>query len=232
MSLPALEPPSGGDSSTGAAAGPPSALVLALRGLLALVIVVGAVALFWTTRYAIAIRRLTRGVGNTVFYSADGRPWFPLDESRRDVPLAEVSRPLRLAVLAVEDHRFYRHPGLDPVGLSRAAWLNLRRRAVVQGGSTLTQQLARTVFLGNQRTLGRKLKEAILAVMLEQQLTKDQILELYLNRIYLSAGTYGVETMSRKLFVKKARDLNVAEAALLAGLIRAPSALSPWSNID
>src|SRR5688572_17155114 len=111
MSLPSLAPPPWAGSSPQAMAGPPSRLVFALRALLALVILVGALALFWTTRHAIAIRRLTRGVGNTVFYSADGRPWFPLDESRRDVPLGEVSKHLRLAVLAVEDHRFYGHPG-------------------------------------------------------------------------------------------------------------------------
>jgi penicillin-binding protein 1A len=102
----------------------------------------------------------------------------------------------------------------------------------VQGGSTLTQQLARTLFLSNQRTWARKAKEAVLALMLEQQLSKQQILELYLDRIYLSAGVYGVEPMSRRLFGKPARDLSLAEAALVAGLIRSPSALSPWTNLD
>src|SRR5204863_186031 len=122
--------------------------------------------------------------------------------------------------------------GIDPIGLTRAAVRNVRSGGVVEGGSTLTQQLARTLFLSNSRTYARKAKEAALALMLEEQLTKDQILELYLNRIYLSAGIYGVEAMSRKLFVKRARDLNIAESALIAGLIRAPSALSPWSNVD
>jgi penicillin-binding protein 1A len=209
----------------------PSA-VLALRGLLLALILVGLIGVVWTIRYSIAIHRLTRGVGNTTFYAADGRPWFPLDESRRDVPLAEMSPRVRQAVIAVEDHRFYRHAGIDPIGFGRAVWRNLRRGAVREGGSTLTQQLARTVFLGNQRTWGRKLKEAALALMLEQQLGKDQILELYLNRIYMSGGTYGVETMSRRLFAKPSRDLGLAESALLAGLIRAPSALSPWTNMD
>src|SRR5207245_6087286 len=113
-----------------------------------------------------------------------------------------------------------------------AGWRNLRRWGVVEGGSTLTQQLARTLFLPNERTWARKVKEALLALMLQQVLTKDQILELYLNRVYLSGGVCGVEAMSRKLFVKRARELNLAESALVAGLIRAPSALSPWSNID
>jgi 1A family penicillin-binding protein len=187
---------------------------------------------WWMVRHYLAIWRLTRGVGDTMFYSGDGRPWFPLDEQRRDVPLDQISPFVVKAVIAVEDHRFYRHPGIDPVGLGRAFWLNLRSGGVVQGGSTLTQQLARTLFLSNERTWARKSKEAVLSVMLEQVLSKDQILELYLNRIYLSGGVYGVEAMARKLFVKRALDLDLAESALVAGLIRAPSALSPWSNID
>jgi len=187
---------------------------------------------WWVVRHYVAIWRLTRGVGDTTFYGGDGRPWFPLDEQRRDVSLAEISPFVVKAVIAVEDHRFYHHPGIDPVGLARAGWRNVRSGGVVEGGSTLTQQLARTLFLSNERTWARKAKEAVLAVMLEQILTKDQILELYLNRVYLSGGVYGVEAMSRKLFVKRARDLDLAEAALVAGLIRAPSALSPWSNFD
>ena len=192
----------------------------------------GLMAEWWLARHYVAIWRLTRGVGDTMFYSGDGRPWFPLDEARRDVSLDQVSPFVVKAVIAVEDHRFYHHPGIDPVGLARASVRNLRSGGVVQGGSTLTQQLARTLFLSNERTWARKGKEAVLALMLEQVLSKDQILELYLNRIYLSGGVYGVEAMSKKLFVKRARDLNLPEAALVAGLIRAPSALSPWSNLD
>ena len=192
----------------------------------------GGTAAWWLTRQMWAIHKLTRGVGDTMFYGADGKPWFPLDEQRRDVPLEQISPHLRHAVVAVEDHRFYKHAGIDPVGLTRAVVRDVASGGMVQGGSTLTQQLARTLFLSNARTFGRKAKEAALALLIEEQLTKDQILELYLNRIYLSGGIYGVEAMSRKLFVKRARDLNVAESALIAGLIRAPSALSPWSNID
>jgi 1A family penicillin-binding protein len=186
----------------------------------------------WTCKYALAIYRLTRGVGNTNFYTADGRPWFPLDEHRRDVPLSQISPHLQHAVVAVEDHRFFQHRGVDPVGLGRAVVRNLRPGGRVEGGSTITQQLARTLFLSNERSYWRKAKEALLANMLERQLTKAQILEFYLNRVPLSGGFYGVEAMSRKLFAKKAADLNLAESALLAGLIRAPSALSPWSNLD
>jgi penicillin-binding protein 1A len=204
---------------------------VSLRLLLVAWVVVGAVAMFWTARHALAVRRLTRGVGDTVFYGADGKPWFPLDEHRRDVPLAQMSRHLPAAVVAVEDHRFYRHPGIDALGIARAAQRNLMRSSV-EGGSTLTQQLARTLFLSNDRTYMRKAKEAVLALMIEQQLTKDQILEMYLNRVYLGAGTYGAEAMSRRLFGKRAKDLSLAEAAMLAGLPQAPSSLSPWTNFE
>jgi 1A family penicillin-binding protein len=203
-----------------------------LRTALAVVVIGGATLLGWTAKQAWAVHRLTRGVGNTVFYDANGKPWFALDEHRRDVPLQEVAPALREAVIAVEDHRFYRHGGIDPIGFGRAVSRNLRRGAIREGGSTITQQLARTVFLSNQRTIGRKAKEAVLALLMERQLTKDQILELYLNRVALSAGTFGVEAMSRQLFGKKAKDLGLLESAIVAGLIRAPSALSPWSNED
>jgi penicillin-binding protein 2D len=179
-----------------------------------------------------AVHRLTRGVGDTVFYGADGQPWFRLDEQRHDVSLADIAPDLQHAVVAVEDHRFYRHPGIDPIGLGRAVVQDIRHGGKVEGGSTLTQQLARTLFLSNVRSYGRKLKEAGIAILIEAQLTKAQILELYLNRVYLSAGVYGVETMSEHLFRRPAKTLTLPEAALVAGLIRAPSALSPWSNYD
>jgi 1A family penicillin-binding protein len=191
-----------------------------------------AVSAMWVSRYAIKVHRLTRGIGDTVFYGADGQPWFRLDEQRHDVALSDISPDLQHAVVAVEDHRFYHHPGIDPIGVARAVVRDVRARERVEGGSTLTQQLARTLFLSNVRTYGRKAKEAALAVLMEEQLTKNQILELYLNRVYLSAGVYGVETMSEHLFRKPARSLTLPEAALVAGLIQAPSALSPWSNYD
>ena len=193
--------------------------------------VAGAAGLYWAGRQAVAVHRLTSGVGDTIFYGADGRPWFPLVETRHDVPLGQIAPSLRSAVVAVEDHRFHRHPGLDPIGFARATWNNLRT-GTVQGGSTITQQLARTLFLSTRRSYVRKAKEAVLAILLEEVLTKDQILEMYLNRVYLSGGVYGVDAMSRSLFAKPARDLGLPESALIAGLIRAPSALSPWSNWD
>jgi penicillin-binding protein 1A len=202
---------------------------LALAGLLA---AGGALMAVWVVRHALAVDRLASGVGDVVFFGADGRPWFRLDERRRDVPLARIAPSLQQAVLATEDRRFYWHPGIDPIGLTRAIAVNLSPGDRREGASTLTQQLARTLFLSNRRTVGRKVQEAAIAVLLELRLSKAQILELYLNRVYLSAGVYGVEALSRAAFGKPASDVSLAEAALVAGLIQAPSALSPWSNLD
>jgi 1A family penicillin-binding protein len=195
------------------------------------VAVIVAVTGTWTARHAWAIYRLNRGVGDTVFYDAAGRPWFRLDEQRRDVPLEQISTYFKDAVIAVEDHRFYLHPGIDPIALTRATFYNLRSDST-QGGSTITQQLARTLYLSNAKTYGRKVQEAALAAMLELFLSKREILQLYLNRVYLSGGIYGVETMSRKMFRKPASDLTLAEAALIAGIIRAPASYSPWTHLE
>ena len=200
--------------------------------LAAAILVLQVATLVWTARYAIAVNRLASGVGDVTFYGADGKPWFTLDEHRHDVPLDAISPYLQQAFIATEDRRFYYHPGLDPVGMARAVWDNLRQGEAREGASTLTQQLARTLFLTNQRTVGRKVKEAAIALMLETRLTKAQILELYLNRVYLSAGLYGVEAMSTGLFGKHANNLSLGEAALIAGLVKAPSALSPWTNLE
>ena len=185
----------------------------------------------WTVRHAWAIYKLNRGVGDTVFYDADDHPWFRLDEQRQDVPFDHIATSFKDAVIAVEDHRFYLHPGIDPIGLSRAVVHNVRGEDR-QGGSTITQQLARTLFLSNTRTYGRKVKEAVLSVMLEIFLSKREILQLYMNRVYLGSGIYGVETMSRRTFGKPASDLTLGEAALLAGVIRAPASYSPWNRLE
>jgi len=197
----------------------------------AVLVIVSVSGLTWLMRQTYVVYKLRRGVGDTWFLAADGTRWFRLDEHRHDVPLADIPPHVRAAFVAVEDHRFYHHIGVDPLALGRAIVRNVSTGST-QGASTLTQQLARTLFLSNQKSYGRKLKEAILAVNIDAQLTKDQVLELYLNRIYLSAGVYGVETMARSLFGRPARTLTIAEGALIAGLARAPSALSPWSNLD
>ncbi len=196
----------------------------------AIAIVMVALSGFWTIRHAWAIYKLNRGVGDTVFYDADDKPWFRLDEQRQDVSFDRISTSFKDAVIAVEDHRFYLHPGIDPIGLSRAVVYNFRGER--QGGSTITQQLARTLFLSNTRTWGRKAKEAVLSVMLEIFLSKKEILQLYMNRIYLGSGIYGVEAMSRRTFGKPASELSLGEAALLAGVIRAPASYSPWNRLE
>lgn len=146
--------------------------------------------------------------------------------------LSEMSPYVPQAVIAIEDRRFYSHFGIDPIGLARAMYSNLVAGRTVQGGSTLTQQLAKNLFLSPDRTLERKVQEVLLAIWLEQKFTKDQILEMYLNRVYFGSGSYGVEAASRRYFQKSARQVNLAEAALLAGLLKAPSRLSPAKNPD
>jgi penicillin-binding protein 1A len=149
-----------------------------------------------------------------------------------NVPLAEMPPALVQAVLAMEDRRFYRHWGVDILGVLRAARANFVANRIVEGGSTITQQLARNLYLDASRTFGRKAQEAALALWLEQQLTKDEILELYLNRIYLGAGAYGVEAASQVYFNKSVRGLSLSEAALIAGLPKAPAQLSPARDLQ
>ena len=146
------------------------------------------------------------------------------------VTLAELPSYLPQAVLAMEDRRFYEHEGIDPKGLLRAVYTNIVEWDLVQGGSTITQQLAKNVFLTHDRTIRRKGQELMLALWLERHFTKDEILALYLNRIYFGAGTYGVEAASQRYFGKSARDVSTYEAAMLAGMIRAPSRYNPLSN--
>ncbi|HEY6506854.1 MAG TPA: PBP1A family penicillin-binding protein [Vicinamibacterales bacterium] len=196
------------------------------------VMVVASIAIVWLGKQSYAVHKLTRGVGDTWFHDAGGKPWFRLDEQRHDVPIAAISPHLQHAFVAVEDHRFFLHPGVDPIAVARAVVRNASQPGTVEGGSTITQQLARTLFLSNRRSYWRKAREAVLSVLIEAQLSKQQILELYLNRIYLSAGVYGVEAMSQRVFGKPAKALSIAESALIAGLARAPATLSPWSNFD
>ena len=144
-----------------------------------------------------------------------------------EVGLHEMSPYIPQAVIAIEDRRFYSHFGVDPIGLVRAAVSNIISGDVGQGGSTITQQLAKNLYLQPDRTIKRKVQEALLAIWLERKYTKDQILEMYLNRVYFGSGAYGVEAASRRYFGKSAREVDLAGAALLAGLLKAPSRLSP-----
>ena len=143
--------------------------------------------------------------------------------------LGDLPPYLPKAFVAIEDRRFYSHWGIDPWGILRALTRNAAGGAM-QGGSTLTQQLAKNLFLTQERTLSRKIEEAILAVWLEHKFTKDQILELYLNRVYFGSGAYGVEAAAQKYFGHGARNVTLAEAATLAGLMKAPTKLAPNRN--
>ena len=157
-------------------------------------------------------------------------------QERRIVKLADVPPLVVKAVLAVEDERFYSHHGIDPIGIMRAMWVNLRNMSFQQGGSTLTQQLMKNFFLSDERTLSRKIPEAIMALIAERKYSKDTILENYLNEIYLgqkgSQGIFGVSEAAQFYFAKPLSDLTVGETALLAGLIRAPNRLSPYRSTD
>src|SRR5438270_7505898 len=146
--------------------------------------------------------------------------------------LTQMSPFLPQAVIATEDRRFYSHFGIDPIGLLRAAVIDLRARHVVQGGSTISQQLAKVLFLTPERSLPRKIRETLLALWLEHRFTKNQILEIYLNRVYLGAGTYGVDAAAHRYFGTSAAQLSLFESAVIAGLLKAPSRFSPANDRD
>jgi len=152
------------------------------------------------------------------------------DTAGASLTLDQMPPYLPEAVIAIEDRRFYWHFGIDPIGLARALFVDIRAGRVVEGGSTITQQLAKNLFLTPQRTLERKIQEVILAEWLELRLSKKQILELYLNRVYLGGGAYGVDAAAHRYFGKSARDLTLAEAATIAGLLKAPSTYSPITH--
>ena len=151
-------------------------------------------------------------------------------ERRILTPLGQIPEHLRRAVIAVEDVRFFEHPGLDYIGILRAAWTNLRRGGKVEGASTITQQLARSLFLSSERTFDRKVRELVLAYKMELVSTKEQILETYLNQIYFGQGAYGVASAAQSYFGKDLAGLTVAEAAFLAGLPKSPNHFSPFKN--
>jgi 1A family penicillin-binding protein len=178
-----------------------------------------------------------RGIGTmaqaTTLLDAHDRPAFTIfQEQRIDVPLARVSPHLVRAIIAIEDQRFYEHGGVDIVRVLGAALSNVREGRAAQGGSTLTQQLARQSFLTADKTIRRKLKEVVVAARIENEFPKDDILELYLNKVYFGDGLYGVEAASLGYFGKHAADLELAEAALLAGLVKSPSSYAPTVALE
>jgi penicillin-binding protein 1A len=167
----------------------------------------------------------------TRIYAADGQVVASLYRENRDsIPLSEVPKVLQRAVVDTEDADFYRNPGISVRGILRAGLQDLLGGGYAQGGSTITQQLARNLFLTSEKSITRKIAEMMLAIQIERRLTKDEILERYLNQVYFGQGAYGVETASEVYFGKPARQLTLPEAAMLAGLIRAPSAYSPYEH--
>lgn len=169
----------------------------------------------------------------TTIYAEDGRVVGQIRiEKGVYVPLARIPQHLKNAILATEDPRFYQHSGIDYRGILRAALKNIVRMRVSQGGSTITQQLTKVVFLSPERKFVRKVREIILARRLEKEISKDEILELYLNKIYFGHGAYGVQMAAKTYFGKDISSINQAEAALLAGLPKSPMVYSPYSDID
>ena len=180
-----------------------------------------------------AINGLGDMAQSTTIFDAADRPVFTIfKEQRIEIPLARISPNLIKAVISVEDQRFYDHSGVDAIRVAAAALKNFETGRRSEGGSTITQQLARTSFLSRDKTVRRKFKEIILAGYIENEYTKDQILEMYLNKVYFGDGLYGVEAAARGYFGKSASDLAVDEAALLAGLIQSPSSYAPTVNLE
>jgi penicillin-binding protein 1A len=164
-------------------------------------------------------------------YSSDGKVVAELYVERRTfIPYYQIPEHVKKAFISVEDIRFYHHPGVDLVGIMRAMWHDIRAGGIVEGGSTITQQLARMLFLKPERSLTRKVKEAVLSILIEKRYTKDEILGLYLNQAYFGTRAYGIEAASQTYFGKSVNELTVGEAAILASLPKAPSLFSPFKN--
>jgi penicillin-binding protein 1A len=203
----------------------------AVIGIIALVVAVG-VAMSSLPSYGELVRR--DDLGQTIrLRAADGSVLVAMGPSfGRWLPYGQIPATMKNAMVAVEDRRFRVHPGVDPIGFARAIKVRLDTGSWSQGGSTITQQLARNIFLNNTRTFGRKIREAILALAIERRFSKDQILELYLNRVYFGGGAYGIDAASRRFFGHSAQSLSLSEAAIIAGLVKAPSNYSPTADAE
>jgi len=207
------------------------AAAIGFLGLLSLVIAV-AVAMTQLPDYQQLSRRSDLGQMVRV-RAADGTLLVSLGPSfGRWLSYDEIPATMRTAMIAVEDKRFRSHIGVDPIGIARSVKVRTTSGRWRQGGSTITQQLARNIFLTNSRTFGRKVKEAVLALALERKFSKDQILELYLNRVYFGGGAYGIDAASRTFFGHGAERLSLGEAAIIAGLVKAPSNYSPTADVE
>src|SRR5881398_935083 len=202
-----------------------------LVGLLALIVAV-AVASAYLPSYGQLTKRSDLGQMIRV-RAANGQVLVSLGPSfGKWLPYDQIAPEMRAAMIAVEDKRFRSHVGVDPIGFARAVQVRATKGRWTQGGSTITQQLARNIFLTNNRSFGRKLKEAVLALALERKFSKNQILELYLNRVYFGGGAYGIDAASQKFFGHGADHLSLGEAAIIAGLVKAPSNYSPTADVE
>jgi penicillin-binding protein 1A len=197
-------------------------------------IAVGAVVAY----YAVDLPDINKVTATTrrpsvVFRSVEGEVFAAYgDIYGEPLDLSQIAPTIAQAVIATEDRRFYRHFGVDPIGLARAFYVNIRAGRVVQGGSTITQQLAKNLFLTPDRTAKRKVQEVLMALWLEHRFTKDQILTLYLNRVYLGSGTFGVDAAAKRYFDVSARKVSLYQSALIAGLLKAPSRFSPLNDAE
>lgn len=172
-----------------------------------------------------------RPLESTIVYSSDGKILAELYIERRTfIPEYKIPPLVKQAFIAIEDQRFYSHPGIDFIGILRALYKDILAGSFVEGGSTITQQLAKMLFLTPEKTLQRKIKEAILSLQIEKRYTKDEILGIYINQVYFGSRAYGIEAAAHAYFGKSTFELNLAEVALLAGLPKAPSAFSPFKN--
>ena len=206
-------------------------LLLPLAALSAAAVAVGALFMYYTVVFPDPLAMRPKATGPVIrILGRDGSPIAERGVSRAYIPLDMLPQHAADAVVATEDRRFYEHPGLDPIGMLRATVANLRAGRLVQGGSTITQQLAKNLFLSSERTWSRKAEELVLALWLELKLSKRDILELYLNRVYFGGGAHGIEAASQRYFGKSARDLKLAEAAVIAGLLKAPSKYAPSAS--
>lgn len=168
----------------------------------------------------------------TVFYDLTGEVASKVSANKNEgIPIQEVPEALKNAVIAIEDHRFYQHRGVDFIGITRALIRDIKARGMVEGGSTITQQLTKNTLLTSQKTLKRKVDEVFLAMKIEKEYTKPEILQMYLNQIYFGDGAWGIKQAARNYFAKEVKELSLSESALLAGLIKAPSALNPYRNL-
>ncbi|WP_374591847.1 transglycosylase domain-containing protein [Novosphingobium sp.] len=203
---------------------------LALLGLLALAVAVGLTAQSLPDFEEI---KTTQSEQMIVVRARDGTQLVSLGPSYgKWVPYDQIPQVMKDAMLSTEDKRYYSHVGIDPIGLARSFKVRLEEGKWKQGGSTITQQLARTVFLNNSRTFGRKLREGVLALALEWNFSKDQILELYLNKVYFGGGAYGIDSASRKFFGHPGTEITLPEAAIIAGLVKAPSHYAPTADAE